>query len=164
MRVLQAQTTGTVGLVPLTTVHLGPDEHLVGMGTAFAALPLVTGGSGVALGLPANFVRKGLMKAAEAPQSMAAPKGRAAVLAGSCSEATRGQIAAAKAAGMPSYEIDPLAIAAGKLDVAAILSWADKQSPSGPFLIYSSADPATVKSVQEKLGREQAGRRQDCGK
>ncbi len=181
VRVLQRQTKAKVGLVPLTTVHRGPDaiaeafaqarargerfvildaivdKHLVGMGTAAADLPLITGGSGVALGLPANFVRKGLMKAAEAPQTMTAPKGRMVILAGSCSEATRGQIKAAKAAGIPAFEIDALAIAAGKLDAAAVANWAAKQSSNGPCLMYSSADPAVVKAVQDKLGRDQAG-------
>ncbi len=181
VRVLQRQVKAKVGFIPLTTVHRGPeaiseafaqarargerfvildaitDKHLVGMGTAAADLPLITGGSGVALGLPANFVRKGLMKAADAPQTMTAPKGRMAILAGSCSEATRGQIKAAKAAGIPVYEIDALAIAAGKLDAAEIARWAAKQSASGPCLMYSSADPAVVKAVQDKLGREQAG-------
>ena len=181
VRVLQGQSKGKVGLIPLTTVHKGPeaiaealrqarargerfvildaitDKHLVNMGTAFAELPLVTGGSGVALGLPANFVRKGLMKATAAPRSMSAPKGRTAILAGSCSQATRGQIDAAKAAAIPAYEIDPLALAAGKLDVATICAWASRQAAGQPCLIYSSADPSAVRSVQDKLGREQAG-------
>ena len=186
VRVLQRQTKAKVGLIPLTTVHRGPgaiseafaqarargeqfvildaitDKHLVEMGTAAADLPLITGGSGVALGLPANFVRKGLMQAAAALQTMTAPKGRMAILAGSCSEATRGQIKAAKAAGIPAYEIDALSVAAGKLDAAAIASWAAKQSASGPCLMYSSADPAVVKAVQDKLGRERAGAIVEC--
>lgn len=181
VRVLQRQTKSQVGLVPFAVVDKGADaiasafaearrrgeryvivdaitdKHLVDMGTAAAGMKLITGGSGVALGLPANFVRRGLMKAAAAPASMPAPKGRAAILAGSCSEATRGQVATAKAAGIPAFEIDPLAVAAGSQRVTDILLWVERQPQTAPLLVYSSADPAAVKTVQSKLGRERAG-------
>lgn len=181
VRVLQRQSKGKVGLVPFAVVDQGPeaikaafeaarargerlvivdaitDRHLVDMGTAAAGMPLITGGSGVALGLPANFIRAGLMKAVEAPRTMAAPKGRAAILAGSCSEATRGQVAAAKAAGIAAFEVDPLALSSGAQSARAILEWVGMQPRERPVLVYSSAEPAAVKSVQDKLGREAAG-------
>jgi uncharacterized protein YgbK (DUF1537 family) len=181
VRVLQRQSKGKVGLVPFAVVDQGAhaigaafdaarlrgerlvivdaitDRHLVDMGTAAAQMPLITGGSGVALGLPANFIRAGLMKAAEAPRTMAAPEGRAAILAGSCSEATRGQVAAAKAAGIPAFEIDPLALAAGRQSAKSVLAWTANQAVDHPFLVYSSAEPAAVKAVQDELGRETAG-------
>ena len=181
VRVLQAQTKAKVGLVPFAIVEQGrgaiaeayraarargdrfvivdaiTDRHLIEMGAAAADHPLITGGSGVALGLPANFIGKGLMKAAEAPKCMAAPKGRSAILAGSCSEATRGQVAAALAAGIPAFEIDPLALAAGSLGNQDVARWAAKQPAQKPILIYSSAEPARVRAVQEQLGRETAG-------
>ena len=180
VRVLQAQAKGKVGLVPFTVVDRGPaairaafdaarargerfvivdaitDKHLVDMGTAAADMPLITGGSGVALGLPANFVAKGVLRKADAPRSLAAPKGRPAILAGSCSEATRGQVAAAKAAGVASYEVDPMALASG-LGPKSISEWARKQPADAPILIYSSAEPAQVRAVQDKLGRDAAG-------
>ncbi|MGD9804619.1 MAG: 3-oxo-tetronate kinase [Hyphomicrobiaceae bacterium] len=181
VRVLQRQSKGAVGLVSFAVVDQGAeaikaafdaarsrgerlvivdaitDRHLVDMGTAAAGMPLITGGSGVALGLPANFIRAGLMKAADAPRTMSAPKGRAAILAGSCSEATRGQVAAAKIAGIPTFEIDPLALAAGAQSEAAVLAWIGAQPDDRPFLVYSSAEPSAVKAVQDKLGREAAG-------
>jgi uncharacterized protein YgbK (DUF1537 family) len=181
VRVLQRQTKLKVGLVPFGTVDQGPaaiaeafaksaesgvrfvvvdavtDRHLVDMGTAAADMPLITGGSGVAMGLPANFVRRGLMKAAEAPKSMAARPGRAAILAGSCSEATRGQVRAAIAAGLPTLRIDPLDVAAGKTSAADVLAWIAKQTVDKPFLVYSSDEPAAVAAIQQKLGREEAG-------
>ncbi|MEZ5854795.1 MAG: nucleotide-binding domain containing protein [Hyphomicrobiaceae bacterium] len=111
----------------------------------------------MALGLPQNFIAKGLMQQAPAPTSMAAPQGRAAILAGSCSEATRGQIATAKAAGLAALEVDPLALAAGQQSADAIIAWCKSQPADKPFLVYSSADPATVATIQAKLGREEAG-------
>ncbi len=181
VRVMQAQSKGKVGLVPYGVVAEGraaiakafaaaqdrderfvvvdclTDRDLIEMGAAAADMPVVTAGSGVALGLPQNFIAKGLMKKAAAPASMAAPKGRAAILAGSCSEATRGQIAKAKAAGLASFEVDPLALAAGQQSAETIITWCKTQAADKPFLVYSSADPATVKTIQAKLGREEAG-------
>ena len=181
VRVMQRQSKGKVGLVPYPVVGQGraaigeafaaakargerfvvvdaiTDRDLVEMGAAAADMPLITGGSGVALGLPANFIAKGLMKAVEASKSMSAPKGRPAILAGSCSEATRGQVAAAKAAGIPAYEIDPLKLSTGAQSEKTILDWIGSQSRDKPFLVFSSAEPAAVKAVQDKLGREAAG-------
>lgn len=181
VRVLQRQTRGKVGLVPFAVVDKGAtaiaeafdaarqrgekfvivdaitDRHLIDMGTAAAPLPLITGGSGVALGLPANFIRQGLMRAAEAPSMLAAPRGRAVIIAGSCSEATRGQVAKATAADVPALEVDPLEIEKGAASAEAIAAWAQKQPAGKPVLIYSSATPDAVRKVQDKLGREEAG-------
>lgn len=181
VRVLQRQSKAKVGLVPFNIVEQGgfavrqaieaaqaagqrlvivdavSDKHLMAMGEAVANAKLVTGGSGAALGLPANFVRYGHLKAAAAPASMKAPSGRPLIIAGSCSEATRGQVRKAQEAGIPAFEVDPLAIHSGKLTPADLSAWAMKQPASGPVLIYSSADPASVGAVQQKLGRDAAG-------
>ena len=181
VRVLQRQTKLKVGLVPFAVVHKGAvavaeafaaatakgerfvvvdaitDQHLIDMGTAAAGMRLITGGSGVALGLPANFIRQGLMRAAEAPKHLTAPKGRAVIIAGSCSEATRGQVAAAKAAGIPAFEVDPSAIQKGELGSGQLAAWAQKQPADKPALVYSSADPDVVRKVQDKFGRDTAG-------
>jgi uncharacterized protein YgbK (DUF1537 family) len=181
VRVLQRQTKLKVGLVPFAVVDQGAtaiaaafaqarqrgesfvvvdaitDKHLVDMGTAAADMALITGGSGVALGLPDNFIRKGLMRAAEAPTKMQAPKGRAAIIAGSCSEATRGQVVAAQAANIPNFEVDPFEIQKGLLSGRALAGWAQKQAADKPVLIYSSAKPDAVRRVQDKLGRDEAG-------
>jgi uncharacterized protein YgbK (DUF1537 family) len=88
---------------------------------------------------------------------MRAAKGRAAIIAGSCSEATRGQVHAAKAAGLPAFKVDPLEIARGALSAGDIVTWALKQPAERPFLVYSSADPARVRAAQAELGRDRAG-------
>lgn len=181
VRVLQRQSKGKVGLIPFSIVEQGgfavrqaleaaqaaghrlvvvdavSDKHLMAMGEAVANAKLVTGGSGAALGLPANFVRYGHMRPVPPPTAMMSPAGRALIIAGSCSEATRGQVRMAKEAGIPAFEIDPLAIHAGTLKADDLAQWALKQPAAAPVLIYSSADPAAVAAVQQKLGRDAAG-------
>jgi 3-dehydrotetronate 4-kinase len=178
VRVLGRQTKASVGFVGYEQVVAGPetiraafaqaraaghrivvidavtDDHLRHIGAAAHDLAVITGGSGVAMGLPAAY---GIKPHATTGQRMPAPKGRCAILAGSCSAATRGQVAAALAAGIPAFKIDPLALSAGSLTTANILEWISGQSADRPLLVYSSADPDVVQKIQEKLGRTEAG-------
>lgn len=179
VRVLQRQTRAKIDLIGYETVVAGAqavraildgaaaemfivdavsDEQLRTIGAACAHLPLITGGSGVAMGLPAAYRDAGLLAAlTPAPQRMAAPAGRCAILAGSCSAATRGQVRAAIDAGLPHLRIDPLEVADGAQTAAGVLKWIDRQAGDKPFLVFSSDDPDAVRVVQERLGRAQAG-------
>ncbi len=181
-RLLQRQTVGKVSLVSYADVDAGveaiakafeqqksvgnrfaiidalTDAHLRSIGMIAAQLKLVTGGSGIAIGLPAAYVEQGLIeRLTPPPATITAPPGRSIVLAGSCSEATRGQVQTAIEAGFPTFRIDPMDIAAGKLDVASVQKWLSAQGSNLIPLIYSSDDPAKVGVVQEKLGRQNAG-------
>lgn len=132
------------------------DADLRVIGEAAAGLTLITGGSGIALGLPGNFRRAGLLRSVGQEIAFSAPDGRSMILAGSCSEATRGQIRTAIEAGVPTLKLDPIEIAEGRFRVEQALSWALAQSARAP-LIYSSAEPGEVKAAQAALGRERAG-------
>ncbi len=123
------------------------DADLIEIGRAARDLPLVTGGSGVALGLPANFG----LSAGDVPWR--AQDGRAAILSGSCSIATRAQVARHKAT-QPAMEIDAEAVLAGRLSAAQVADWLLAQD--GLPLAYSSADPAVVAEIQKKYGRDTA--------
>lgn len=146
-----ARRAGTAILV----VDAISDDDLRVIGAAAAGLKLVTGGSGIAIGLPENFRQRGLLEIGPDNASFRSPEGRAVMLAGSCSTATRRQIEAALAAGTPALKIDPLAIAAGTLHPQTAIDWACA-SETIP-LVYSSADPDEVRAAQEKLGRDRAG-------
>jgi len=100
-------------------------------------------------------VRSGLLKSG---RSDVLPKvtGPTAVLAGSCSTATQAQVAEMKRQ-HEAFELDPLAIAAGKDIAREALSWASKRLADKPLLIYSTAAPEQVSAVQSKLGRDEAG-------
>ena len=132
------------------------DDQLYEIGEALADLPLITGGSGVALGLPNAYRRRDLVPdqpgRADAVPSVS---GKALVVAGSCSAATLGQVAVWEQS-RPSYNIDPLKLADGADEVGAALAVA-RAHPDQPVLIYASAAPEVVKAVQQRLGREEAG-------
>ena len=132
------------------------DEDLMAIGAACADLPLLTGGSGVAMGLPANFRAGGLLAAAGEAATLPAASGHAAVIAGSCSPATLGQIET-MAASCPSFFVDAEALAARRRVAAEALTWARPRLAEGPVLIYASALPARVRRIQKRLGAEKAG-------
>src|SRR5258708_5980803 len=152
VRVLQQQTRHKVGLVQYSTIVKGPaalrsafDDHLLTLGEACADMKLVTGGSGMAMGLPANFIRQGLMKSG---QIATLPKvtGPKVVIAGSCSVATQGQVALMKR-DHEAFELDPIAIASGRDVAQDALDWASKRISEKPVLIYSTATPERVKEI-----------------
>ena len=181
MRLMGAQTKAAVGHVDYATVLAGAEavkaryarlagegvryvvtdaltnDDLMVLGASVAGHRLLTGGSGIAMGLPQNFRADGLLGERAAPASLSAPSGRAGILSGSCSAATRGQIAAATAAGYPALKLDPLALASGAQTPGALVDWALAQPAQAPFLLYSSDDPAEVGAIQQKLGRDRAG-------
>lgn len=181
VRVLQAQCRRKVGLIDYKVVAQGPqaiqaridqlrtdgfglavvdaisNDDLMRLGPALKGLPLVTAGSGVAIGLPANFG----IAPSNAASALPPPVGLQAVVSGSCSLATNRQVKAFIQTGQPALEIDPVQMAAkeaaGLDGVAEVLAWAEPLLGKGPVLIYSSADPVAVKSVQVKLGVQAAG-------
>ncbi|MGP1396998.1 MAG: 3-oxo-tetronate kinase [Inquilinaceae bacterium] len=178
--VLGRQTTGRVGLVAYDTVGKGPraiaerfaelrrdgiryaitdvteDRHLVDIGAACADMKLITGGSGIALGLPENFRKAGLISVAADAGGLPRVEGLAAVVSGSCSAATLGQVAEMQKT-RPGFAIDPLALADGRDLAAEALDWAADKLADGPVLVYASAPPDAVKESQARLGREKAG-------
>jgi uncharacterized protein YgbK (DUF1537 family) len=131
------------------------DEHLMTLGKACSDLALVTGGSGMAMGLPDNFRQSGDLKPGRS-QQMPAVEGAAAVLSGSCSIATQGQVAHMKA-GHDAFQLDPIAIAQGRDVAAEAIDWARSKIGDKPILLYSTAVPEEVGAVQSKLGREHSG-------
>ena len=178
VRVMQAQCTSKVGLLTHKTIAQGTasigqeitnlkqqgvriaivdavsNDDLIRLGPALKDMPLVTAGSGVAIGLPQNF---GL---SPTPQASVLPKasGLQAVVSGSCSQATNRQVAHFKATGRPAFLIDPLHLQGSWEDlVKEVLTWVQGHLASGPVLVYSTATPESVQAVQSQLGVEAAG-------
>jgi 3-dehydrotetronate 4-kinase len=132
------------------------DAQLYVIGAALAGLKLITGGSGIALGLPGNYRNAGLVGENRSADRVPAVAGPALVLSGSCSAATLGQVAEF-AKSRPALPLDPLAIAEDPGTVDRAIDWAKDMLSDGPALIHASAPPDSVKAVQEKLGRKESG-------
>ncbi len=176
VRVLQAQTRRKVGLIDYMAVDAGPDavrrriadlrrdgvglaivdvvrdEDLARLGPAFHDLPLVTGGSGVAVALPANFGLEPTPRASQLPPAT----GAAAIVSGSCSTATRGQVSEFVRMGGAALALDPLVLAERRNPAASAVGWAREHLAQGPVLIYTTAVPEAVSEVQSRLGVEAA--------
>jgi uncharacterized protein YgbK (DUF1537 family) len=133
VRVLQQQTQRKVGLVTHEVVSEGAaaiaerfallqrdgfgyaivdaisDGDLRAIGAAAANLPLITGGSGLAQGLPLNFAQLRPSETVAATNTISIDGGFKAVIAGSCSTATRNQVDVMRAQ-RPSFRIDPVGL------------------------------------------------------
>ena len=185
VRVLQQQCVGKVGLTDYKVIGCGPkaindsfaahrvngisiaiidalsNQDLLSLGASLKGMPLVTAGSGVAIGLPQNFGISASLAASALPQAL----GHQAIVSGSCSLASNAQVKHFIDQGLPSLAIDPLA--ANPLNAApegAALAWARATladmtaglKAHSPILVYSTAHPDQIKQIQSKFGVQQA--------
>lgn len=177
VRVLQAQMHGKVGLIDYTDVARGSEvirarinalkatgvkaaivdalsnEDLLRLGRAVRDMPLVTAGSGVAIGLPQNFVLPGA-----AAYTLPRVNGLRAIISGSCSVATNAQVAHFIKSGGAARALDPLKLAVDAAEIERALAWARPLLQAGVVLLYSTAAPAAVQAIQSQLGADRAGR------
>ncbi|MEO0618338.1 MAG: 3-oxo-tetronate kinase [Pseudomonadota bacterium] len=181
--VLSRQTPHDVGLVELSCVQRGPDavrhrietlqangaryavadavndDDLRTLGTALSSARLITGGSGIAIGLAENFRRAGTLGAAQSPE-LPEVTGGAAILSGSCSQATRRQVEHFSSA-KPTYRFNMQDCARPETTPRALadaaLAWVSEQDGETPILISASAAPDQVAQLQDARGIEAAG-------
>jgi uncharacterized protein YgbK (DUF1537 family) len=173
-RWLRHQTRGEVGLVPFPIVREGAkairtaldreakagrrlivadalsDADLRALGEAVAGDRLVTGGSGIAMGLPENFIRRGLIEGRNA--SFPGFSGPGVALSGSCSTQSLRQVAV-YAKDHPVFELLPDKVMNGTQGIAEVTCWAMDHLDRRP-MVYSSADAHSVRAAQERHGRE----------
>jgi uncharacterized protein YgbK (DUF1537 family) len=178
VRVLAKQSKTKIGLVDLATLSRGADAvrarlaDLAKQGIGAAIVDAVfdpdleiigkvaithrlsVGASGIGLGLARALAGKaGSATAAIEEKPVGGP---AACLAGSCSQATLGQIASAEKV-MPVLHLDPDQVIKGKDEARRALAWARERLGSHPVLIASSAAPDQVATLQARHGRDAAG-------
>jgi len=201
VRVLARQTPHSVGLAarPLlaqgaaaTRAHLEAlagegvrhvicdtldEDDLAVIAEAVVDHSLVTGGSGLGQALPAQYRQRGWLAEVAEPGRLAPAAGGALVLSGSCSRATREQVAhflerhaheshspdahsldAHSLEPSRGFALDPLALAADDRHLAQALAFArEGLADGGPVLVYASADPERVQAAQAALGVGRAG-------
>ena len=180
VRVLARQSRTKIGLVDLASVARGADAvrdrlaELVKQGIGAAIIDAVfdrdletigsvaighklsVGASGIGLGLARALVASGRVTASSGADTGKAVGGPAACLAGSCSQATLGQIAKAEQV-MPVLHLDPDKVIAGPDETRRALAWAKERIGKGPVLIASSSSPNQVAALQARHGRDAAG-------
>lgn len=177
-RWLALQTSSPVGYVGLATVRQGQtklshalattddtlvivdatsDEDLITIGAAVADHKLVSGGSGIAIGLPTNFIQRGLATGNVGGQI--GVEGPEAILAGSCSGATRGQIDLHQK-NHPTLAIDVDKVMSGGTIPKDIVEFANINRGRAP-LAYSSGTPDEVRRMQAKYGRDEVAAKLD---
>ena len=181
VRVLQAQCRRRVGLIRHDTVAQGvaavreriavlraegiavavadaiSNADLCVLASACVDLPLVTAGSGLALGLPDAYAARGWARPDAQAAQLDAMRGMAAVLSGSCSLATNAQVAAWRAAGKPAFALDVRALARGEPVAERALAWALEHITTEPVLVFATAAADELKAVQADLGSARAG-------
>lgn len=179
MRLLAPQVTRPVGLADRLTVARGADAlraelaaqkakgtaHIVVDAVANSDLEIIadacrdmtlmTGGSAVAMPLPALYLADGTLSA-DAPKAVTPTLGTGCIiLSGSCSDMTNRQVARYLDSGAPSYQLDPMELV--KTGPKPVLDWIAAQDLDQAPLVYATAAPASVKAAQSELGVAKAG-------
>ena len=181
VRVLQAQCQGRIGLIAHEHVATGEtgvrvriedlardgvriaiadaiaNDDLRALAAACVDLPLLTAGSGLALGLPDAYAARGWLVPDAQAARLGAVTGRAAVVSGSCSIATNAQVAAWRTAGRPAFAVDARALARGEPVADHALAWARAALEREPVLVCATASTPELRSVQAELGAAHAG-------
>ncbi len=173
-RWLGLQSTVTIGHLPLDIVRSGSnsissglakasnnnemlvvvdainDSDLINIGQALSGASLITGGSGIAIGLPENFKKAGLVNSeAVTHQPVCGPE---AILVGSCSGATRRQIDV-HSKHHPVMRIEVDEVMENRIQASHLVNFISENQGNAP-LVYSSGSPDVVKELQERFGRE----------
>ena len=179
MRLLAPQVTKPVGLADRLCVARGAEalrmelerldangvahvvidavanEDLFVIAQACRSMRLMTGGSAVAMALPALYLEDGTLSAHAPKFEQPALGPGAVVLSGSCSAMTRAQVRRYLEGGAPSYQLDPVALAESGSD--DVLNWFGEQDLAKAPLIYATAEPEAVRLAQYTLGVSVAG-------
>lgn len=146
----EKDTPGVIDIADAIT-----NDDLMVLGHALADIPLVTAGSGLALGLAAAYIERGLAKADAHAAQLPVAGGKAVVISGSCSVATNAQVKHWIASGKPSIKIDAREIAGGHPVAQRVLDWHAKQAET--CLIYATSPPEEVAALQKEFGANSLG-------
>lgn len=183
MRLMDAQSTGRSGLVPFAVMEQGAaavsqylnklqeqgiryvvldtlnEQHLLTQGEALRNMKLVTGGSGLAIGLARQWATPGQDKAKA--QATGAPQGKkCVVLSGSCSTMTNQQVAAYKQLA-PSQAIDVERCLGDGLQnyVKELCQWVEAHAGNALApLLYATADAEKLREIQQRWGAEKSSK------
>lgn len=149
------------------------DEDAAAIVELFGSLPVLSGGSGILTelagrcggnrdeemhgqGMHSKEIQSEEIQNEEIQSNRTVTgqeKGSGILLAGSCSEMTRRQIACAMEHGVAAVKIQPLELLSGKQTVESLWEFIER-NPGKDVLLYSSDAPEQVREIQE-TGKEQ---------
>jgi len=132
------------------------EQHLLTQGEALRDMRLVTGGSGLAIGLARQWAEAG--SAVADAENAGRPQGeRAVVISGSCSQMTNRQVSAYRQQA-PSHEVE-VARCLENADAYAqtLCDWvvAHSDQPLAPML-YATADAQQLQKIQQQYGAQRS--------
>ncbi|MFM1700607.1 3-oxo-tetronate kinase [Aeromonas salmonicida] len=176
LRLMETQARGRAGLVPFSTIDKGAaaiaeafeqltqdgvryavvdtltEQHLLDIAAAAIDMPLVTGGSGLAIGM-ARLLGKGNLAAA---REAGWPLGtRAVVLSGSCSEMTNRQVARYQDIA-PALALDVAACLTRADYPAELVRWVLSQPVTPAPMLHATTSPGELAAIQARHGRDTA--------
>ena len=176
---LSGQTSQKGGLVEYTDISGGPseirkafeklqkehvaiavtdvlnDEHLYVLGEAVKDFKLITGGSGIALGLPPQLKSHKNHKEETTVHRLPEVLGKELILSGSCSEMTLAQVNEFSKK-YCTLKLNPVELVESNSALDNAVDWVIQAKGKEPILVYASAPPDAVKEVQQRLGRDLA--------
>ncbi|EQB2597235.1 3-oxo-tetronate kinase [Aeromonas salmonicida] len=176
LRLMETQARGRAGLVPFSTIDKGAaaiaeafeqltqdgvryavvdtltEQHLLDIAAAAIDMPLVTGGSGLAIGLARLLGKGNLAAAREAGRPLGT---RAVVLSGSCSEMTNRQVARYQAIA-PALALDVAACLTRADYPAELVRWVSSQPVTPAPMLHATTSPGELAAIQASHGRDAA--------
>ncbi|EGQ7698217.1 four-carbon acid sugar kinase family protein [Vibrio vulnificus] len=177
IRMMDAQSQGSSGLVNFQVIEQGSQavserfetlkqqgvryavvdafnaDHLVTLGQAAKSLKLVTGGSGLAVGIAKNWAEL-LADQSDAKKAGNPTKAPTVVFSGSCSVMTNQQVAVYKQQA-PHFAIDVKACLTDEAYSNHVFDWVmtNIDSEFAP-LVYATAEATALKAIQEEFGAQ----------
>lgn len=177
IRLMESQSKGKCGLIPFNIIESGAnavsakldelknagyryvvldtltEKHLLTQGEAVRDMKLVTGGSGLAIGLAKQWAKPGVDS--QQAQKAGQPQGdKSVILSGSCSVMTNKQVAAYQNQA-PSFALDIEKCLIDDNYINIVNQWViDNSSQSLAPLVYATTSPENLASIQNKWGIE----------
>jgi len=133
------------------------DDDLISIAHAAKSMTLLTGGAALAQGLPDLYRQLNWMKNQQDTNKVAFPKGHTLILAGSCSTATRAQVACFLQSNL-GVAVDPIALSKNDDEFQRLENFVSSNIGKSPILVYASDTPENISKVQRELGVEKAGK------
>lgn len=140
--------------VPFVIADACNDLQLQQLAAAVVDLPLVTGGSGLARYLPAAYRSAGILQTTEFAPDLPEVSGRCAIVAGSCSTATNGQVRHVRDT-CRTWPVDVAAVMSNHTgELNRLRTWVAGTPNNQTLMLTSSADPDAVSALQDQFGAE----------